>query len=290
MTITEPGAVVPETEVPEPEMRNGSDRDPVLIVMLALVAVLAAVAILGPIVISADPNATDLLALNEGPSADHPFGTDSLGRDILSRIVNGSRLSLAAPLVVVIGSTIVGAGLAIIATRSGGRLDAVLNRIFNVMFAVPGILVAVLASAVFGAGFWAPVLALTVVYVPYAARIVRSVALRQWRMEYVDGLRLAGIGPVRIGIFHVLPNVLPVILAQATVGYGTALAEFAAISFIGLGVQPPAAEWGLMVAQSRPEILNGNLEQALAAGLAILGTVVLFNTLGDRIRRRSEVG
>jgi peptide/nickel transport system permease protein len=154
------------------------------------------------------------------------------------------------------------------------------------MFAVPGILVAVIASAVFGAGFWAPVVALALVYTPYAARVIRSAAVRERRMPYVEGLQLAGLSPVSINLRHILRNIWPLILAQATIAFGTALADFAAVSFIGLGVQPPAPEWGVMVADGRSEILDGAFQQSLVAGLCIVVTVVSFNLLGDRLSAR----
>jgi peptide/nickel transport system permease protein len=145
----------------------------------------------------------------------------------------------------------------------------------------------VLASAVFGAGFWAPVIALTIVYVPYYARVVRSAAVRECAMPYIEGLHLAGLSSWRISTRHILRNVSPMVLAQGTIAFGSALVDFAAVSFIGLGVQPPTSEWGLMVADGRAEILNGAPQQSLTAGACIVVTVVAFNVLGDRLSART---
>lgn len=228
----------------------------------------------------------DFLAVGQGPSFQHIFGTDSLGRDIFSRALVGARLSLAAPLLIVITSGIIGTYLGIAAAWIGGWFDRMLNRSLNVVFAVPGILVAVIAAAVFGAGFWAPVLAITLVYIPYVARVVRSAAVRECKQPYVEGLQLGGITAFSICSKHVLRNVSPLVLAQMTIGFGSALVDFAAVSFIGLGVQDPTPEWGVMVADGRSELLNGAIQQSLVAGLFIVVTVVAFNVLGDRLSDR----
>ena len=264
-------------------------RDPLLLVSGLCCAVLVLLAVVGPLLMPYPAGQTDILAAGQGPSAAHWLGTDTLGRDVLSRALSGARLSLAAPAVIVLGSAAAGTGLAILSAWHGGWLDRMLNRALNVMFAVPGILVAVLSAATFGVGFWAPALALTLVYTPYFARVVRSAAVRERRQPYVEGLRLGGLSPWRICTRHLLPNVMPIVLAQSTVAYGTALADFAAVSFLGLGIQAPAAEWGLMVADGRSEILEGAIQQSLVAGLLIVLTVVSCNVLGERLAARLGV-
>ncbi|MDZ5621089.1 ABC transporter permease [Nocardioides sp. HM23] len=264
-------------------------RDPLLLASGISCAVLVLLAVVGPLLMPYPAGQTDILASGQGPSADHWLGTDTLGRDVLSRALSGARLSLIAPAVIVLGSAVGGTTLAILSAWHGGWIDGMLNRALNVMFAVPGILVAVLSAAVFGAGFWAPVLALTLVYTPYFARVVRSAAVRERRQPYVEGLRLGGLSSWRICTRHLLRNVMPIVLAQATVAYGTALADFAAVSFLGLGIQAPAAEWGLMVADGRSEILEGAIQQSLVAGLLIVVTVVSCNILGERLAARLGV-
>lgn len=264
-------------------------RDPVLLISGVVCAVLVALAVIGPLLAPYPVGKSDILASGRGPSADHWLGTDSLGRDLLSRALSGARLSLTGPAIIVLGSAAASTALGILAAWRGGWIDRMLNRALNVMFAVPGILVAVLASASFGAGFWAPVVALSIVYTPYGARVVRSAAVKERNMPYIEGLRLGGVSSWRICTRHLLPNVAPIVLAQATVAFGTALADFAAVSFLGLGVQAPAAEWGLMVADGRSEILEGAIQQSLVAGLLIVVTVVAFNVLGERVAARLGV-
>ncbi|MFD8627904.1 ABC transporter permease [Streptomyces hygroscopicus] len=260
--------------------------DPLLLVSAALVSGLVVLAVVGPWIAPYDPAATDVLAASQGPSGSHLFGTDSLGRDILSRALTGARLSFAGPAVIVLGSAGLGTLLALAAAWHGGWVDRMLNRMLTLLFAIPGVLVAVIAAAVFGAGFWAPVLALTLVYTPYVARVVRSVAVRQRQLPYVEALELAGLSTWRICGRHLLPNIAPIVLAQATIGFGSALVDFGAVSFLGLGIQPPEAEWGLMVADGRSEVLDGAVQQSMAAGLCIVISVVSFNVLGERLAQR----
>ncbi|GAB3616604.1 ABC transporter permease [Okibacterium endophyticum] len=261
-------------------------RDPLFVAVLAVCSALALIAAIGPYIAPYPPAQTDILASGEGPSAAHWLGTDSLGRDVLSRLLVGARLSFAGPGLVVLVSTTLGTALALAGAWFGGWFDSLLNKVLNVLFAIPGILVAVLAVAVFGVGFWAPVLALSLVYVPYIARVVRSAAIQERHKAYVEACELAGLSARRITSRHILGNVFPIVLAQATFGFGAALMDFGAISFLGLGVQPPAAEWGLMVSDGRSELLEGSFQQSVSAGLMIVITVVAFNMLGERISTR----
>ncbi|MGV9384944.1 ABC transporter permease [Nonomuraea sp. NPDC003707] len=273
--------------VPNVRWRQAGAGSPLLLVSGVVAGLLTVLAIAGPWLAPYEADAADVLAASQGPSAQHWLGTDSLGRDILSRALVGARLSFAGPAMVVLISAVLGTALALFSAWHGGWVDRICNRLLNVMFAVPGILVAILSSAVFGAGFWAPVLALGLVYAPYMARVVRSVAVRERRRGYVESLQLAGMSPLRIGLRHLLPNVFPILLAQATYGFGTALADFAAVSFLGLGIQPPQAEWGVMVAEGRSELLDGAVQQSLVAGTLIVVTVVAFNVLGAQLAVRS---
>ncbi|WP_433519546.1 ABC transporter permease [Nonomuraea sp. CA-143628] len=272
--------------MPSTRRRSAGAGHPMLLVSGVTAALLTALAIVGPWLAPYEADATDVLAASQGPTAHHWLGTDSLGRDILSRALTGARLSFAGPAMIVLISAVLGTALALFSAWHGGWVDRTCNRLLNVMFAVPGILVAVLSSAVFGAGFWAPVLALGVVYAPYMARVVRSMAVRERHRGYVESLQLAGMSPVRIGVRHLLPNVFPILLAQATYGFGTALADFAAVSFLGLGIQPPQAEWGVMVAEGRSELLDGAVQQSAVAGTLIVVTVVAFNVLGAQLAAR----
>ncbi|MFF3501220.1 ABC transporter permease [Streptomyces sp. NPDC003247] len=276
-----------EETVQASRRKLGSLGQPALVASAVLAGLIAVLAVIGPWIAPHDADATDVLSASQGPSGAHWFGTDSLGRDILSRALTGARLSLTAPALIVVISSVLGTGLAIFSAWHGGWVDRMVNRCLNVMFSVPGILVAVLASAVFGAGFWAPVIALGIVYMPYMARVVRSVAIRERQRAYVESLQLAGMSSWRICVRHLAPNVLPIVVAQATYGLGAALADFAAVSFLGLGIQPPASEWGVMVSDGRSELLNGEFQQTFVAGTFIVVTVIVFNVLGAQLSTRS---
>jgi peptide/nickel transport system permease protein len=260
--------------------------DPLLVLLGGAGTLLLLLAILGPLLAPYEPDQTDILSSSQGPSTAHWLGTDSLGRDIMSRLLTGARLSFLGPAVIVAISTVVGTALAIIAAWRGGWLDQVIDKSLNILFAVPGVLVAVLAAAIFGAGFWAPVCALSIVYIPFVAKVVRSSALKERRRPYIEAYQLAGLSPWRICTRHILRNVMPIVLAQATLSLGSALMDFGAINFLGLGLQPPAAEWGLMVSDGRSEILSGAFQQSLSAGIMIVISVVIFNLLGERLTSR----
>lgn len=273
---------------PQPLRLLGRVRatDPFILILTIVCGLLIMLAIVGPMLAPYPPAKTDILAASQGPSGDHWLGTDSVGRDVLSRLMTGARLSFLGPGIIVGVSATAGTALAITAAWYGGRFDALTKRVLDVMFAIPGVLVAVLAAAVVGAGFWAPVAALSIVYIPYIARVVRSVALAERNRAYVEALRLGGLSDWQICTRHILRNVMPIVLAQATIGLGSALMDFGAISFLGLGVQPPTSEWGLMVSDGRSELLNGDLQQSLSAGIMIVATVVSFNVLGERLVSR----
>ncbi|MEV6358178.1 ABC transporter permease [Streptomyces hydrogenans] len=257
--------------------------DPLLLVSALVALLLVAVAAAGSWLAPYDPATTDILSAGQGPTSAHLLGTDSIGRDILSRALVGARLSFTGPALIVLGSALIGTAIAIAGAWYGGWVDKTLNKITTITFAIPGVLVAVVAVAVFGSGFWAPVLALTLVYIPYIARVVRSFAVRQRALPYIEALELAGVPAWRICCVHILRNVAPIVLAQATIGFGSALVDFGAVSFLGLGVQAPDAEWGLMVAEGRSEVLDGAIQQSLTAGTFIVVTVVAFNILGERL-------
>ncbi|MDP4502544.1 ABC transporter permease [Nonomuraea turcica] len=264
-------------------------NDLVLTVAGLLCAALVLLALFGPFLAPYPPDETDILAAGQGPSAQHLLGTDSLGRDLLSRLLAGARPSLMAPAVTVLISSVLGTAIAIAAAYHGGKVDRMTARVLEIMFAVPGVLVAVLAAAVLGTGLWTPVIALSLIYIPYVARVVRSAAVRECRLPYVEACRLAGLSGWRICTRHVLRNVAPLAVAQGTLAFGWALMDFGAISFLGLGVQPPQAEWGVMVNEGRPEMLDGALQQSLSAGLLIVLAVVSFNILGERLSTRIGV-
>jgi peptide/nickel transport system permease protein len=230
----------------------------------------------------------DLSAAYEGPSPAHPLGTDGSGRDLLARIIWGSRPALTGPALVVVASTVLGVILALAAVWFGGWFDQLNVRVVDAIFAFPGLLLAILATSLFGPGLTAAVAALSIAYVPYIARIVRSAALRERNLPYVAALRVQGVRGFVISTRHILPNVSGLIVANATISFGFALMDLAGLSFIGLGVQPPTADWGAMVGTGMSGVLQGAPLEALEASIMIVLVVAAVNVLGDRLTERAE--
>jgi peptide/nickel transport system permease protein len=158
----------------------------------------------------------------------------------------------------------------------------------DILFAFPGILLAVLAAAVFGAGLTAAAVALAIAYMPYVARVLRGAALRERGQPYAAALEVQGVSGTSICLRHIVPNMLPLIVAQATILFGWAMVDLAAISFLGLGVQPPAPNWGVMISENQPGILQGYPLPALSAGVCIVGVVIAFNILGERLFEQAQ--
>ena len=261
---------------------------PALIISSGVIVAAALVAIAGPLIAPYDPDLPQLSQYFVGPSAEHLLGFDAQGRDVLSRLLVGARTSMIGPVAVTLICMTLGALLAVTAAWRGGAYDAVISSGLDIVFAFPGILLAVLAAAVFGAGLAAPVLALSVAYTPYVARVLRGVALRERAQPYIAALEVQGASSVAICLRHLIPNMLHLITAQATTLFGYAMVDLAAISYLGLGIQPPAADWGVMVAENQQGIIQGYSIPSLAAGICIVVVVVAFNLLGERLYERGE--
>jgi peptide/nickel transport system permease protein len=254
-------------------------------VFIVAIAVFAAVA--GPFLTPYDPSAQDLARRLEGPSLAHPFGLDELGRDILARIVSGARISLLVGLAVVGVSSVAGMLLGSIAGYFGGRVDDAISRVVDVLMAFPGILLAIALVAVLGPSLTNVVLALSVIgWVGYA-RLVRGQALRAREFEFVQAARALGAGAPRIVVRHILPTALPTVVVQATLGMAGAIIAEAALSFLGLGVQPPMPSWGTMLDAGRSHLFDAP-HLTLFPGLAIAVLVLGFNFLGDGLRDRVD--
>ncbi|XAS68651.1 ABC transporter permease [Micrococcaceae bacterium Sec5.7] len=252
---------------------------------LTAVALLAA---LGPVLVVTDPNAVDLSGAFADPSSGHLLGQDASGRDLFSRLMSGARTSVVGPLLVVAISTTAGTALALAAVWIGGWFDTVVARTIDAVFAFPGLLLAILATAIFGAGLQGAVVALSISYTPYIARIARSAALRERSLPYVAALRVQGLRGTAISLRHILPNIAGLIWANATLSFGFALIDIASLSFIGLGVQAPTADWGAMVGSGMAGIMQQQPQEALWASLLIVITVAAANSLGDELIKRSE--
>lgn len=252
----------------------------VVIGILVLVAILTAIV---PGILPYDPYAQDLSASFQPPSAAHWFGTDQQGRDIFSRILIGTQVSLSVGLLAVAISLAVGVTLGAIAGYKGGAIDTVIMRIMDMMLAIPSILLAIAFMAALGKGVDKAVIAIGLVSIPEYARIVRSQILSVKENDYVAAARVIGDSDAKIIFRHVLPNVLPSIIVRATLGISGAILDAAALGFLGLGVQPPQAEWGDMLGRGRNYIFSAPYTM-IFPGLAITITVLAFNLLGDGIR------
>lgn len=255
---------------------------------LATIAVLGLLALLAPLLPLTDPSDVDLTRTFAAPSAEHPLGTDSDGRDILARLVWGSRTALLGPLMVTVAATTVGVVLAVAASWRGGWLDGLVARSFDIVFAFPGILLALVVAAVLGAGFLAAVAALSLAYIPHVGRVTRGAALQQVRLPYVAALSVQGQSPAAICARHVVPNLGALIVAQATVTFGYALVDLAALSYLGLGVQQATPDWGVIVAAGQSDILSGYPQQSLYAGALIVAAVAACSIAGERLVERER--
>ena len=252
---------------------------------IVLVAVLAAA--LGPSLTPFDPSSQSLAQRLEPPSSAHPFGLDELGRDILSRLLSGARISLLVGLIVVSVSSVVGMALGSIAGYFGGTVDDVISRAIDILMAFPGILLAIALVAVLGPSLTNVILALCVIgWVGYA-RLVRGQALRARELEYVQAARALGANSARVVVKHVLPTAFPSVIVQATLGMAGAIIAEASLSFLGLGVQPPTPSWGTMLDAGRSHLFDAP-HLTIFPGVAIATLVLGFNFLGDGLRDRID--
>ena len=243
----------------------------------------ALLALLGPSMTPFDPAAQTLPLRLARPSAAHPFGLDEQGRDILARVLAGARISFLIGLTVVFVSASVGTLLGAAAGYFGGLLDDAISRVIDVLLAFPGLLLAIALVAVLGPSLANVLVALTIIgWVGYA-RLVRGQVLRARELDYVQAARAQGAGVARILWRHVIPAALPAVVVQATLGMAGAIVSEAALSFLGLGVQPPTPSWGTMLNGGRAHLLDAP-HLTVFPGLAIAILVLGFNFLGDGLR------
>ncbi len=250
----------------------------------ALAGSVAAAAALSTVWLPHDIAVIDVAARGMPPSPAHPFGTDHLGRDMASMLMAGARTSIAVALVAV-G---IGAGLGVplglaAAARRGSWLDEAILRGLDLVFAFPSLVIAILITAAFGPSALNAILAIGLFNVPVFARVARGAALPIWTLDYVRAARVAGKGPWLISLQHVLPNVANALIVQATIQFSLGILAEAALSYVGLGAQPPTASWGRMLAEAQTLIYT-DPRLAILPGLAIVVTVMGLNLLGDGLR------
>jgi peptide/nickel transport system permease protein len=249
----------------------------------AIVLVAALAALLGPTLSLVDPSAQDLSLRLDAPTWAHWFGLDELGRDIFARVLAGARISLLVGLVVVSVSASVGVILGSVAGYFGGYVDELISRVIDVLMAFPGLLLAIAMVAVLGPSLANVVIALSLIgWVGYA-RVVRGQVLRARELEFVQAARALGSSIPRILTRHIIPTTLPAVTVQATLGMGGAILNEAALSFLGLGVQPPTPSWGTMLNYGRQHLLDAP-HLTVFPGIAIAVLVLGFNFLGDGLR------
>jgi peptide/nickel transport system permease protein len=251
---------------------------------LVIIGFTLLVGLSAPLVDPYDPYLDSNLAISrQPPSAEHPFGTDRLGRDVFRRVVHGARVSLMIGFVVVFVSGTIGTVLGLAAGYFGHATDSVIMRLLDILLAFPAILLAIAVVAVRGPGLFNTIVAVAIVGIPGYARVVRSMVLSLRERDFVDAARMIGVSNTRIMFVHILPNSLSPIIVQVTLGIGGAILFAAALGFLGLGVQPPIPEWGAMISDGIP-FLRQSPYLVFYPGMAIMLTVLGFNLLGDGLR------
>ena len=256
------------------------------VIGIVIVAVLVLVALFAPWIATYDVGATDLSMRYLPPSAAHWFGTDSTGRDIFSRVVFGARISLQVGIVVVVVSAVIGTLLGAFAGYYGGWIDRIVSGyVFNVFLAFPGLLLAIAMVAFLGAGLNKLILALCIIgWVGYA-RLIRGQVLKVREYDFVQAARALGASDLRILLVHILPNAIQPLIVQASLGMAGAVLAEASLSFLGLGVPPPAPSWGVMIEEARDlSTLQAAPHALIFPGIAIALTVLAFNFIGDGLR------
>jgi peptide/nickel transport system permease protein len=282
--VAEPQARTPEHPPPNARFLRRLLETRLAGTGLAITAIVLLCALAAPLLAPYDPNEQDYLAITDQPSLAHPLGTDDLGRDLLSRMIYGSRVSLEVGLIAVGIAVSVGVSLGIVAGYSGGIADDVIMRIVDAIQAFPSLILALAITAALGPSITNAMLAIGVVAAPGVARLTRGQTLSVREREFVAAARVCGATPLGIMRHHIWPNVTAPVVVQATLLLGTAIVTEAALSFLGVGVQPPTASWGAML-RTGSQYLEVAPWIGIAPGAAIFLTVLAFNFLGDGLRR-----
>jgi len=260
----------------------GVARNRMVLVGAVLVIGVLLAGLLAPMISPNDPIKITPDALAP-PTREHPFGTDDLGRDILSRMLYGARISPIVGLIAVAISTVAGVSMGLVSGYAGGPADNVIMRVVDVLLSFPGIVLAIGIVAILGPGLNHALLAVGIAGIPTFARVVRGSVLVEKEKEYVEAARLLGVPTPRLLLVHILPNVMAPVIVLSTLSVATAILAAAALSFVGLGAQLPTPEWGAMLSQGR-EYLASQWWVATFPGLAIAVTVLGVNLLGDGLR------
>jgi peptide/nickel transport system permease protein len=279
----------PITSAPDVVGRRRRRLPIVIAVAFLVVGATIFLAVFGRFVQPHDPLFQNLLGVDQTPSGSHWLGTDSLGRDVFSRVLAGSRDALVGPLLVALSGVVLACSLGIASGYIGGHVDMVIQRFVDFMFALPGLLIAIVVVGVVGGGYWLAVAVLALLNFAGGVRIIRGAVLEQRSLPYVEAARTLGIPRWRIMYIHIFRNISPIVLANAALDFALALVALAGLAFLGLGSQPGDPEWGRMLSENR-DILFVNPAAALGPGLALVLLATSVNLIGDWVYDRFSYG
>jgi peptide/nickel transport system permease protein len=273
---------------PHARGRRRRARAPVLVMLAALFVVLVAVlCLLGPQLAPQGADAQNLALSVSTPSSEHLLGTDSLGHDVLSRLFAGARTSIAGAFVIALGAMLVGNAFGVLAGYRGGKIDAVIMRWVDGMYALPALLVTVVVAGVLGGGLVVAIAILVLLFSPPNVRLMRAATLEQRPLPYVEAARLLGLSGRRIMARHVWPNLTPLVVANTFLDFSYAIVTLAGLSFLGVGVDPSSSDWGRSLSDAR-SLLFDNPTAAIAPALMIVLTAASVTILGDHLFQRLE--
>ena len=276
-------AAIPMGESPARRALKRFLRHKLAVFGLVVVIAFVLIALLAPLIAPYDPLQTSWIRIRKPPSAEHWFGTDENGRDVLSRVIWGARASLMAGVISVLGALFIGVPLGLLAGLIGGWVDALISRVADAMLSVPFLILAIALAAFLGPALENAMLAIAITASPVFVRLARGMALDARSTDWVEAARALGNPPWRIGLVHVLPNIIPPLLVQASLAIAEAIIAEASLSFLGLGQQPPAPSWGSML-NSAQRFLTQAPWLSIMPGLAIFVVVLAFNLVGDGLR------
>jgi peptide/nickel transport system permease protein len=282
-TVVEPGRLESPELLPKRSLLHELARDRTALAGLVVLALAFAVALAAPVISPHDPNVQDVANRYAPPSLDHPLGTDNLGRDELSRLLHGARISLFTAAAIGIAILAIGVAVGLVAGFAGGAVDGLLMRIVDVLLAFPSILLALAVTGMLGPGLLHLAIAMVAVWWVDYARLARGLVLSVKERPFVESARALGLPAYRVTLRHVLPNIVSPVVVLATLQTGRVLLALAALSFLGLGAAPPTPEWGAMLNEGQNYLARAP-QLMVYPGLAITITALGFNLLGDGLR------
>ncbi|WP_150462088.1 ABC transporter permease [Nesterenkonia ebinurensis] len=249
---------------------------------IAVIGAVVICAILGEVIAPYDPRAQDPLRGVSPPGDGHLLGTDVLGRDVLSLLIAGARSAVVGPVVVALGCGLIGGLLGLLGAYYGGTLDAAVNRLADLIYALPSIIVAIVVVGVMDGGYWSVAAVLTFLSLAYQIRIIRSVTMAQMSLPYVEAAKTSGLSDTRTILAHILPNIVPTVLATLLLDFVTAMIGYAALAFLGIGIPPGAPNWGAMIATGQTYIFI-NPWLSVAPAILLILTATCVTLLGDQL-------